>query len=66
MSNPLRSGGNYEDGYRENVYDLSNLGDNPYSDSLENPNPQLAHLQELERLQQQQREQQEQLEPDAG
>ncbi len=33
--------GNFEDGDRENVYDRSNLGDNAWTDTAADPNPQL-------------------------
>ena len=33
--------GNYQNGYRENVYDRSNLADTAWTDSPANPNPQL-------------------------
>jgi len=33
--------GNFDDAYQENVYDLSNLADTPWTDSAVRPNPQL-------------------------
>ena len=33
--------GNFSNGYQENVYDNSNLGDNAYTDSAAQANPQL-------------------------
>jgi len=38
---PEAKQGNFDDGYRENVYDRYNLGDSAYTDSVTNPNPQL-------------------------
>jgi hypothetical protein len=35
------SQGNFDDAYQENVYDLSNLADTPWTDSAVRPNPQL-------------------------
>ena len=32
--------GNFDDAYQENVYDLSNLADTPWTDSAVRPNPQ--------------------------
>ena len=32
--------GNFDNGYQENVYDLSNLADNAWTDSDANSNPQ--------------------------
>lgn len=37
--------GNYHDGYRENIYDQSNLADTAWTDSPANPNPQLYDTQ---------------------
>ena len=34
--------GNFEDGYQENIYDETNLGDNAWTDTAANPNPQLT------------------------
>jgi hypothetical protein len=31
--------GNFEDSYRENIYDCSNLADNAWTDTAANPNP---------------------------
>lgn len=33
--------GNFEDSYRENIYDCSNLADNAWTDTAANPNPLL-------------------------
>lgn len=33
--------GNFDDGYQENVYDLSNLADTAWTDSATRSNPQL-------------------------
>ena len=33
--------GNFDDAYQENVYDLSNLADTPWTDSAVRSNPQL-------------------------
>ncbi|MEG3864699.1 hypothetical protein QUA43_17350 [Microcoleus sp. N9_B4] len=33
--------GNFDNGYQENVYDLSNLADTSWTDSAVRPNPQL-------------------------
>ncbi|MEG3973276.1 hypothetical protein QT970_01485 [Microcoleus sp. herbarium8] len=33
--------GNFDGAYQENVYDLSNLADTPWTDSAVRPNPQL-------------------------
>lgn len=33
--------GNFDNAYQENVYDLSNLADSPWTDSAVRPNPQL-------------------------
>jgi hypothetical protein len=33
--------GNFDNAYQENVYDLSNLADTPWTDSAVRPNPQL-------------------------
>ncbi|NES97405.1 MAG: hypothetical protein F6K32_19725 [Desertifilum sp. SIO1I2] len=32
--------GNFDDGYQENIYDLSNLADNVWTDSAAHSNPQ--------------------------
>ncbi|MEG4520820.1 MULTISPECIES: hypothetical protein [unclassified Microcoleus] len=32
--------GNFDDAYQENIYDLSNLADTPWTDSAVRPNPQ--------------------------
>jgi hypothetical protein len=33
--------GNFDNAYQENVYDLSNLADTPWTNSAVRPNPQL-------------------------
>jgi hypothetical protein len=33
--------GNFDNAYQENIYDLSNLADNAWTDSASRPNPQL-------------------------
>lgn len=33
--------GNFDNAYQENVYDLSNLADTPWTDSAVRPNPHL-------------------------
>jgi hypothetical protein len=34
-----KSQGNFDNPYSENIYDLSNTYDSPYTDSAANPNP---------------------------
>ncbi len=43
---------NFEDGYRENIYDETNLGDNALTDTFANPNPQLTGYSQPENWQQ--------------
>jgi hypothetical protein len=56
--------GNFEDGYQENIYDETNLGDTAWTDNAANPNPQLTGYGKPEKRRQRQNSEQWELELD--